>query len=247
MAIEGLQSLSFSRIWSRRGRYSWASVFLYSFRFMRNPRWTWSRRGRLSAVPQAAPRWVCGSSVLWFAGKCFCLPWEGISHWVTMSIGLSLLKYLFKISLIIDIMIFIFTTVRSHFIVWNTSLSSWNKAVLTSLWVTSSGSKPDASSPPFPLGGHSERGRWCVLYSSQLHTYWAFFLMRCLKIVGWILDPFWGTEYPYNCSQTIVLGHRSFKRIGYLGMHDWICGSLVTPFKWKVRTLDEILLPGCLI
>lgn len=34
------------------------------FRFMRNPRWIWSRRSHLSAVPQAARRWVWGPTVL---------------------------------------------------------------------------------------------------------------------------------------------------------------------------------------
>lgn len=201
---------------------------------MRNPRWIWSRRGRLSAVPQAAPRWVCGCSVFWFTGNASALPWDGMSHGASVSIGLSLLpEILFKVSLIISIMILIFTTVRLRFIVWNTSLSSRNTPALAWPWVTSSGSKLDASCPPFPLGGHSERGRWCVLHSRQLHTYWAF-LMGCVTVVGWILDPFSEKEYPYDCSQTIVLGHRTFKRSGYLGKQDWVWGSLITLFKWKV-------------
>lgn len=174
------------------------------------------------------------------------VPWDGSSHWAAMSIRLSFFaEILFKVSLTINIVILIFTIVRSHFIVWNTSLSSRKATMLTSLWVTSSRSKSDASCPPFPLGGHSERGRWCVLHSSQLHTYWAF-QMRCLIVVGWILDPFWGKEYYYDCSKTTVLGPRIFKRSGYVGIQDWIWAS-DNSFKCKVWALNEMLPPGCFL
>lgn len=49
------------------------------FRFMRNPRWIWSRRGRSSAVPQVAPRWVSGPSLRQGGlpiGSEFTHPWQ---------------------------------------------------------------------------------------------------------------------------------------------------------------------------
>lgn len=109
---------------------------------------------------QVSVRILCAPA----ARKCFSHPLEGYfplghhSHWAFFPHWNA-----FSLSQTIDIRTLIFTTVGSHFRVWNTSLSPQNTVALTSLWVTSSGSKPDTSCPPFPLDCHSERGRWCVL------------------------------------------------------------------------------------
>ena len=60
-----------------------SSLSPWPFRFMRNPRWIWSRRGRLSAVPQAAPRWVWGVLCSACRGRS-AFPQGGTSHLAIM-------------------------------------------------------------------------------------------------------------------------------------------------------------------
>lgn len=60
-----------------------SSLSPWPFRFMRNPRWIWSRRGRLSAVPQAAPRWVWGVLCSARRGRS-TFPQGGTSHLAIM-------------------------------------------------------------------------------------------------------------------------------------------------------------------